>query len=40
MTTQRMRFASWITKATETQNILTAFRRQQSLRERASILRC
>ena len=38
----RMRFASWITKATDTHPqylIFTAFPRQQWLRERVSILR-
>jgi hypothetical protein len=38
---RRMRFACWITKATDTHSqyvILIAFPRQQSLRERASIL--
>jgi hypothetical protein len=38
---RRMRFACWITKATETHSeyvILTAFPRQQWLRERASSL--
>jgi hypothetical protein len=39
---RRMRFASWITKATDTHSeyvILIAFPRQQCFRERASILR-
>jgi hypothetical protein len=39
---RRMRFACWITKATDTHSdyvILTAFPRQQWLRERASVLR-
>jgi hypothetical protein len=39
---RRMRFACWITKATDTHSeyvILIAFRRQQWLRERASFLR-
>jgi hypothetical protein len=39
---RRMRFACWITKATDTHSehvILTAFPRQQLLRERASVLR-
>ena len=39
---RRMRFACWITKATDTHSvcvILIAFARQQWLRERASILR-
>ena len=39
---RRMRFACWITKATDTHSecvILTAFPLQQWLRERASILR-
>jgi hypothetical protein len=39
---QRMRFACWITKATDTHSeyvILIAFPRQQWLRERASMLR-
>jgi hypothetical protein len=38
----RMRFACWITKAANTHSeyvIVTAFSRQQWLRERASILR-
>jgi hypothetical protein len=38
---RRMRFACWITKATEIHSehvILTAFPRQQWLRERASML--
>jgi hypothetical protein len=38
----RMRFACWISKATETHSgyvILTAFPRQRWLRERAAILR-
>jgi hypothetical protein len=38
---RRMRFACWITKATDTHTanvILTAFPRQQWLRERASVL--
>jgi hypothetical protein len=41
-TRQRMRFACRVTKATDTHSeyvILTAFPRQQLLRERASILR-
>ena len=41
-TTQRMRLACWVTKATDTHSqclILTAFSRQQWLRERATILR-
>ena len=40
---RRMRFACWITKATDTHSeyvILIAFPRQQWLRERASVLRC
>jgi hypothetical protein len=40
--TRRMRFASWITKATNTHTahvILIAFPRQQWLRERTSMLR-
>jgi hypothetical protein len=40
--TRRMRFACWITKATNTHSeyvILIAFPRQQWLRERASVLR-
>jgi hypothetical protein len=39
---RRMRFACWITRATETRSeyvILIAFPRQQLLRERASMLR-
>jgi hypothetical protein len=39
----RMRFACWITKATETRSeyeMLSDFLRQQWLRERASLLRC
>jgi hypothetical protein len=39
--TRRMRFACWITKATDTHSeyvILIAFPRQQRLRERASML--
>ena len=39
---QRMRFACWITKATDTHSeyvILIAFPRQQWLRERSSMLR-
>jgi hypothetical protein len=39
---RRMRFACWITRATDTHSecvILIAFRRQQWLRERASVLR-
>jgi hypothetical protein len=39
---RRMRFACWITKATDTHSeyvILIAFPRQQWLRERASLLR-
>jgi hypothetical protein len=39
---RRMRFACWITKATDTHSqyvILTAFPQQQWLRERASMLR-
>ena len=39
---RRMRFARWITKATDTHSeyaILIAFPRQQWLRERASIAR-
>jgi hypothetical protein len=39
---RRMRFACWITKATDTHSeyvILTVFSRQQWLRERASMLR-
>ena len=41
---RRMRFACWITKATDTHThteylILIAFPRQQWLRERASVLR-
>jgi hypothetical protein len=39
---RRMRFACWITKATDTHSeyvILIAFQRQQWLRERASMLR-
>jgi hypothetical protein len=39
---RRMRFACWITKATDTHSeyvILIAFARQKLLRERASILR-
>jgi hypothetical protein len=39
---RRMRFACWITKATDTHSeyvILTAFPRQQCLRERALMLR-
>jgi hypothetical protein len=42
MTIRRMRFAFWVTKATETRSdyvILIAFPRQQWLRERASMLR-
>jgi hypothetical protein len=38
---QRMRFASWVTKATDSHSeyvILLAFARQEGLRERASIL--
>jgi hypothetical protein len=38
---RRMRFACWITKATDTHSeyvILIAFRRQQWLRERVSLL--
>ena len=41
-TIRRMRFACWITKATDTQShyaILIDFPRQQRLRERASMLR-
>ena len=40
---RRMRFACWITKATDTHSecvILIAFPRQQWLRERSSMLRC
>jgi hypothetical protein len=40
---RRMRFACWITKATDTHSeyvVFTAFPRQQWLRERASMLRC
>jgi hypothetical protein len=43
MTIRHMRFACWITKATDTQSeylILIAFPRQQWSRERASMLRC
>jgi hypothetical protein len=39
---RRMRFACWITKATDTHSeyvILIGFQRQQQLRERASVLR-
>jgi hypothetical protein len=38
---RRMRFACWVTKATDTcsWNVITAFPRQQWLRERASLLR-
>jgi hypothetical protein len=39
---RRMRFACWITKATDTHSeyvILIAFLRQQWLRDRASLLR-
>jgi hypothetical protein len=39
---RRMRFACWITKATDTHSeyvILIVFRRQKWLRERASVLR-
>jgi hypothetical protein len=39
---RRMRFACWVTKATDTLNIyviLIAFPRQQWFRERASMLR-
>jgi hypothetical protein len=39
---RRMRFACWMTKATDTHSeyvILIAFARQQWLRERASIIR-
>jgi hypothetical protein len=39
---RRMRFACWITKATDTRSeyiILSGFPRQQWLRERASMLR-
>jgi hypothetical protein len=39
---RRMRFACWVTKATDTHSeylILVAFPRQQWLRERASMLR-
>jgi hypothetical protein len=39
---RRMRFACWITKATDTHSeyaILISFPRQQWLRERASVLR-
>ena len=39
---RRMRFACWITKATDTHSeyvILTAFQRQQCLRESVSMLR-
>jgi hypothetical protein len=39
----RMRFACWITEATDTYSecvILIAFPLRQSLRERASMLRC
>jgi hypothetical protein len=42
MTEWRMRIACWITKAIDTHiicNIVVAFQRQQSLRERASVLR-
>jgi hypothetical protein len=42
MTIWRMRFACWVTKATDTRSeyaILIAFPRQQWLRERASMLR-
>jgi hypothetical protein len=41
--TRRMRFACWITKATDTHSkhiIFIAFPRQQWLRDRASVLRC
>ena len=41
-TRPRMRFECWVTKATDTHSvyvILIAFRRQQRLRERASMLR-
>ena len=41
MTIRRMRFACWVTKATDTHSeyiILIAFPLQQWLRERASIL--
>jgi hypothetical protein len=40
---QRLRFACWITKATDTHSeyaVLTAFALQQWLLERASVLRC
>jgi hypothetical protein len=42
MEIRRMRFACWVTKATDTHSeyvILIAFPRQQWLRERASFLR-
>ena len=40
---RRMRFACWITKATDTHSeyvTFIAFRRQQCFREGASVLRC
>jgi len=43
LTIQSMRFANWITKATNTHSeyvLLIAFPRQKWLRERQSVLRC